>query len=148
VDIENCGDWATAASADSLLMRAAPAACTERVCLDIADVVRDEPTILQEKFEEMREARTIYRRASYSAAANASFTSRLASVGGGRAAEDLDDHAKIAVGREVGDLCAAERAAEHERVPPFGLRRHRVVEAGVATAMWCTPSPFSARKRA
>jgi hypothetical protein len=48
--------------------------------------------------------------------------------GAGRALEDLDDHPEVVVGGEVGELDAAEGAAEHQVVSPLGLRRHRVVE--------------------
>src|SRR5215217_8515461 len=48
--------------------------------------------------------------------------------GAGRALEDLDDHPEVVVGGEVGELDAAEGAAEHQVVSPLGLLRHRVVE--------------------
>jgi hypothetical protein len=54
VDSDNDGDKATAASADSVLVRAGSAACTESVYLDRADVVRDTPTILRKKIEDVR----------------------------------------------------------------------------------------------
>ena len=57
MDTENCGDRATAASADSWLMRAGSGGLHGNVCLDIADVVRDTPTILPKKIEDLREAR-------------------------------------------------------------------------------------------
>ena len=41
---KNCSDKATAA-------------CTEKVCLDMVEVVRDGPTILRKKMEDLREAR-------------------------------------------------------------------------------------------
>src|SRR6266508_934535 len=37
-------------------------------------------------------------------------------------------NAEVAVGGEVCDLDAAERAAENHTVAPLGLRRHRLVE--------------------
>jgi hypothetical protein len=53
VDTEDRGDdRATAVSTGSWLLRAAPAAYTERVSLDMADVVRDELTILREEIVE------------------------------------------------------------------------------------------------
>jgi hypothetical protein len=48
--------------------------------------------------------------------------------GAGRALEDLDDHPEVVVSGEVGEVDAAEGAAEHQVVSPLGLRRHRVVE--------------------
>ena len=42
-------------------------------------------------------------------------------VGAGHAAEDLEDHAEVAVGREVGDFDSAERAAKGRRVSTFQL---------------------------
>ncbi len=50
--------------------------------------------------------------------------------GAGRAAEDLDDHPEVAVGREVGDFDTAERAAEGQRVSTLDLLCDRVVEVG------------------
>src|SRR5215216_6798019 len=50
--------------------------------------------------------------------------------GAGRAAEDLDEHPEVAVGREVGDFDTAERAAEGQRVSTLDLLRDRVVEVG------------------
>jgi hypothetical protein len=55
VDIENRGDRATAASTGSWLLRAGSGGLHgEGVCLDIADVVRDTPTILLKKIEDLR----------------------------------------------------------------------------------------------
>ena len=48
--------------------------------------------------------------------------------GAGRAAEDLDDHPEVAVGREVGDFDTAERAAEGQRVSTLDLLRDRVTQ--------------------
>ena len=53
MDIDKCGDRATAASTGSWLMRAGSGGLHgEGVSLDIADVVRDELTILRKEIEE------------------------------------------------------------------------------------------------
>jgi hypothetical protein len=65
----------------------------------------------------------------------------------GHTAEDLSDHPEIAVSVEVRDVNAVELAAENRTVPPFARASNAPSQLGVATAMWWTPSTFSAKKR-
>src|SRR3712207_3527461 len=60
----------------------------------------------------------------------------------------LEDHPEIAQGVEVGDVDPAVLTAEHQAVLALLPRDGPVEVRGGATATWCTPSPFSARKRA